>query len=332
MNEIHEKQPDSTNLHRMRVALIFNPSAGATNPAPMDILAVIHEMQAWKLIPEVFLVEDGCDLLGAVQEALAQGISLFVVCGGDGTISAVAGMLVGTESILGIVPTGTQNNIALSLDIPADLPSAIALLRTGCHIKVDVGMADCGGVITPFLELCSVGLGSALFPSADDILHGNLSRVGDFLATLADSAPAEIHLVLDGEEEIRALAHAVLVANMPFTGLNYQVGSTAGFNDGLLNVLLFADLSKLDLVGYMFKGVGANGSEDPRIQHYNVRRVEIDTQPPMPIMADGNALGEGRVHIEIHHRSLSVLVNKSTAEALPDPDAVPQAQTDAVTE
>ena len=125
----------------MRAKLIFNPSAGAARGSPVGILDVIHEMQAWKLVPEAFLVEAGCDLPGAVRDALAQGIRMFVVCGGDGTICAVARILAGTGATLGIIPIGTQNNTALSLGIPADMPAAVAILRTGRRIKVDIGMA-----------------------------------------------------------------------------------------------------------------------------------------------------------------------------------------------
>ena len=324
MNDTHDKTPRSTNRRRirsmrpMRAKLIFNPSAGATSGSSADIVDVLHEMQAWKLVSEVFLIEDGCDLTGAIRAALAQDIRLFVVCGGDGTISAVAGLLAGTKATLGILPNGTRNNVALSLGIPAELPAAVALLRTGRRIKVDVGMATYAGssstggeTTTPFLEVCSVGLGSALFASADDVQHGNLGRVGDFLATLVSSPPAEIHLVLDDKREVSALGHVVMVSNMPYFGPHYQADSAASFNDGLLEVLFFADLSKLALLGHIIKGAGTEASEDPRIQHYRVRRVDIDTQPAMPIMVDGNALGEGRVSVEVRPRALTVLVNKS---------------------
>ena len=106
------------NKRPMRAKLIFNPSAGAARASPIEIVDVIHEMQAWKLVPEAYLVEPGCDLPGVVQDALAQGIRMFVVCGGDGTISAVARSLAGTHATLGIIPIGTQNNTALSLGIP----------------------------------------------------------------------------------------------------------------------------------------------------------------------------------------------------------------------
>lgn len=310
MKEVHDQRPRSTGKRRMRVMLIFNPSAGATRGSPIELVDVIHEMQTWKLVPDTFLVEAGCDLPGAIQDALGRGIRLFVVCGGDGTISAAARTLAGTRGALGIIPSGTQNNTALSLGIPTDLPAAIAILRTGRRIKVDVGMAACGNMNTPFLEVCSVGLVSTLFPSADDVQHGNLARARDFLTTLVSSPPAEIRLVLDNKQEVRNLGHVVMVSNMPFIGLHYQVGSAASFNDGLLDVLFFADLSKLDLLSYAFQGVGAGKPEDPRIEHYHVRRVDIDTQPAMPIMADGNALGEGRVRIEVRRRVLAVMVGQ----------------------
>jgi diacylglycerol kinase (ATP) len=317
-----------TNKRHMRAKLIFNPSAGATRPTPIEIVDVIHEMQAWNLVPEAFLIEPGIDLHGVVMEALGQGIRLFVVCGGDGTISSVAKSLAGTSASLGIIPIGTQNNTALSLGIPADVADAIAILRNGRRIKVDIGQATCAGITTPFLEVCSVGLVSTLFPSADDIQHGNLARVGDFLATLASSPPAEIHLVLDNKQEIQDRGHVLLVSNMPHIGFHYQVSWPASYKDGLLDVLFFAELSKLELLGYVLQGVGEGKQEDPRIQRYHVRRVEIDTQPAMQVMADGNALGEGPVSIEVQRHALSVMVGQPQPKALPEPGEFNEQQTE----
>jgi diacylglycerol kinase (ATP) len=312
-------EPLSRNKRSLRAKLIFNPGSGTAGESPVQLMDVIREMQAWKIVPEPFLIEPDCDLRGVIQKALAQGIRLFVVCGGDGTISTVAKILADTPATLGIIPTGTQNNTALSLNIPAAIPAAIAILRTGRRIKVDVGMAICGDITTPFLEVCSVGLVSTLFPSADDIQHGNLARVTDFLATLAASPPAEIHLTLDGKHEISNLGHIVLVSNMPYIGLHYQLGSAGSFTDGLLDVLFFADLTKLDLLGYIVQGVGVGKPEDPRIQHYHVRRVEIETHPAMPIMVDGTPIGEGKVRIEARRRVLAVMVGAPAPESPPAP-------------
>ena len=314
MNETNDKKPFSTKKHHMRAKLIFNPGAGAARATPIEIVDVIHEMQAWKLVPEAYLVEPGCNVPGVVQDALAQGFRMFVVCGGDGTISSVAKTLAGTDATLGVIPIGTQNNTALSLNIPNDIPAAIAILRNGRLIKVDVGMATCGKTSTPFLEACSVGLVSTLFPSFDDMQHGNLARSGEFLSALAASPPAQIHLLRDDRKEIHDLGHVVLVSNMPFIGFHYQLGSVDSFKDGLLDVLFFADLNKLELLGYILQGVGEGYPEDSRIQHHHVRRVEIDTHPSMPVMADGNALGEGLVRIEVWRHALAVMAGPATPE------------------
>jgi len=309
----------------MRVKVIFNPGAGTVGESPVQLIDVIREMQAWKLMPEAFLVEPGCDLPVVIHNALEDGIRMFVVCGGDGTIDVMAGILAGTPATLGIIPTGTQNNVALSLGIPEDIPAAIAILRTGQRVKVDMGLAECGDIKRSFLEVCSVGLFSTLFPAADDIQHGNLLRVGDFLTTLVSSPPAEMHVILDGKQEIKTMCHMVLVSNMPYIGPHFQVGTRASINDGLLDVLLFADLSKMDLLGYAVQAASAvGGPEDERIQHYHVRRVEIHTNPAMPVMADGLALGEGPLRISVQQHALAVMAAEPAPEALPSQGKSPE--------
>jgi diacylglycerol kinase family enzyme len=306
-----------TNLRPKRVKLIFNPGSGANEESPLQILAVIKEMQAWKLVPELYLIEPDSNLKEVVNEAITQGIDLFVVCGGDGTVSSVTKALYGSAATLGIVPTGTQNNVALSLGIPTDISAAIAVLRTGQPLKIDLGMVTCNDVSTPFIELCSVGLFSMLFPSGDDIQHGNITRIGDFLGILTTAPPSEIHLFLDDNREINALGHAALISNMPYIGRNYQVGAADAYHDGLLDVMFFSDLSKLDLIAYILNGVGTDNPEDPRIQHYQVREIIIDTEPSMAVMADDISLGEGSVQITVKQQAMSVMVGATESNEEP---------------
>ncbi len=210
MKEILDKKPRSTNKRHMRAKLIFNPSAGATRGSPIEIVDVIHEMQAWKLVPEAFLVEAGCDLPGVVQDALAQGIRMFVVCGGDGTISAVARTLAGTPRAppWGSSPSARKTTrpsawASRRISRPPSPSCARAAASKWTLAWPPVETSESAND-TPFLEVCSVGLVSTLFPSADDVQHGNLARVGDFLATLVSSPPAEMHLVLDDKQEVRS--------------------------------------------------------------------------------------------------------------------------------
>jgi diacylglycerol kinase family enzyme len=305
-----------TNKRRKRVKLIFNPKSGINDESPVQLMDVIKQMQAWKLVPETYMIEPDCDIPAVVREALEQGIRMFAVCGGDGTISGVTRALVGTNATLGIIPTGTQNNVALSLGIPKDIPAAIAILRTGRRIKVDIGIATLGDISTPFIEVSTVGLLSTLFSSGDDIQHGKITRIGEFLSTLTTSVPSEIHLVLNDKKEIKKMGHAVLISNMPYFGRNYQVACLDCYKDGLLDVLFLDSLSKLDLIGYIIKGAGTDTQEDPNIQRFLARSVLIKTNPQMSVMADGRTIGEGSVRIDVMRRALTLMVGSKTSEEL----------------
>jgi diacylglycerol kinase family enzyme len=289
--------------------LIFNPIAGTADESPLQLMDVINELQNRNLIPEAYLVEPDSDLLSVVQDALLRGIRMFIVCGGDGTIESVAGELIGTNAILGIIPTGTRNNVAHSLGIPEDIPGAVSLFETGQPIQIDVGFATYGGKTHPFLETCSVGLLSALFPSADEIQHGNLARIGDFLTALFASPLAEIRLSMDSQPEIKTRGHVVLIANLPFIGPRFQIPCDCSFSDGLLDVLVFPDQSKFDLLNNIIQLAGGV-PEDPPIQHYQTHKIEIQTDPLMPVMADGFSLGEGPVSICIQQCALTVIAGE----------------------
>lgn len=296
----------------VRVKLIFNPSSGAARQSPSLLLNLIAELQNDNFIPEVYLVQNGGNLEAAIKEGLDWGHRLFVVCGGDGTIESAAAVLSGTDAVLGIIPAGTYNNVALSLGIPEDIHAAAALLRNGQVFNVDMGIASCGEFQSPFLEICSVGLLSAIFPALDDIQHGDLTRIGDFLATLVNSAPAKISLILDDQKEINFQGHVVLAANMPYVGPHYQIGVLGSFIDGLLDVLVYANLNKLEILDNAVQTV-VGGSGDPRIQGYQVRRMSIDSSPPMPVLVDGRSLGTGKVQIHLREQALRVIVGQDLA-------------------
>jgi YegS/Rv2252/BmrU family lipid kinase len=291
--------------------LIFNPISGTPGDSPAQFLSIVETLQDLGFRPEVFLVSPERDAAAAACDAYARGVRTFLASGGDGTVDTVAGALAGTDATLAVVPTGTQNNVAFSLGIPADIPGAVRLLREGRPMLVDLARVESGSARRNILEICSVGLLSALFPAADDVQHGNLARLADLLATLVTSPPAEIHLRLDGERELHTQGHVVLVGNMPYVGPHFQIAAEESYSDGLLDVLVFANLTKLDLLASAVQAAGGV-LDDPRVHRYQASQVEIETNPPMQVIADGFLLEEtaqnGPLKISVLPKALTIMV------------------------
>ncbi|MEP7359319.1 MAG: diacylglycerol kinase family protein, partial [Anaerolineales bacterium] len=259
----------------LRARLIFNPGSGRPEESAQqlaDILAAMHHEQ---IFPDVYEVGPHSRVGAVVQNSIKRGIRLVVVAGGDGTIDSVAGAMVGSPAVFGVIPIGTRNNVALSLGVPKNIPEAVAILRAGRRMRIDVGQVRSGRAGTWFLEAAAMGLVSDLYPLADDIQHGQLALIGDLLSTLVGATPSRLRISLDGREQPATNAHMALVANMPYLGPNFQVAPDVAFNDGRLDVFIFSEMSKLDLVGYVLQ-VNRGGATDTRVQHHRVKQVTID--------------------------------------------------------
>jgi diacylglycerol kinase (ATP) len=102
---------------RRRAALIYNPVAGQQDPAAIlgDVALKLSAMY------DLTIMQTTPDMSSLVQRALKSGAELVIASGGDGTVGAVAGELIGTGVPLGIVPRGTANAFSVALGIPTPL-------------------------------------------------------------------------------------------------------------------------------------------------------------------------------------------------------------------
>jgi diacylglycerol kinase (ATP) len=263
-------------------------------------------------LPEVYTMRADSQLDTVVHDAIKSGIKLIVVAGGDGTIDSVVGAMVGRDAVLGIIPTGTRNNVAFNLGITGDIANSVALLRQGRRLKIDVGRVHCGHSRHWFLEIAALGLLSDLYPMADDLQHGDLAQIGGLLSTFISATPSRLRMILDGLKHLDTTAHMMLITNMPFLGPHFQISPNVSFRDGRLDVFTFSDMSKLDMLSYAMLSRGGL-VEDAGIQHYRVKHVKIQSIPHMPVLADGNLLGEGSLSVHIHPRALTVMVGSALA-------------------
>ncbi len=302
----------------MQAKLIFNPASGNPAESASQLLELLRQLQTVNIQSDVLVVQPEMRLNALARGAVRDGYKMVIVSGGDGTIENVALGLVGSPTTLGIIPTGTRNNLARSLGIPTNnLVDAVALLRKGRRLKIDVGQVRQGRESRFFLEAGAVGLASALYPSADDIQHGDLGKIAEFISTLVSAAPSEIRLRLDHHHhEIITHAHLVLVANMPFMGANFQIAPDVLYDDRRLDVFVYSELSKLDLIGQAMRSMN-----DERIQRFRVKKIAIATDPPMAVMADGVYLGNGPTTLTVQPHSLAVMAGPAGVTATPSAPA-----------
>jgi YegS/Rv2252/BmrU family lipid kinase len=312
------RKSKSVSYRPLRAKLIFNAGSGRPEESPQQLASILSEMQDKQILPEVFTVRPDSQLETVVHDAIKSGIKLIVVAGGDGTIDSIVGAMIGSDATLGIIPTGTRNNVAFNLGITGDIANSVALLRQGRRLKIDVGQVHYGHSRHWFLEVAALGLLTDIYPLADDIQHGKLTMIGELLSTFVSATPSRLRMIYDGHRQLDTTAHMMVISNMPYLGPHFQISPNVSFKDGHLDLFTFSDMSKLNMISYaMLSQIGH--FEDIGIKHYRVKHVKIRSNPRMPVLADGQLLGEGALSVHVHAHALTVMAGAAlTGQQAPD--------------
>lgn len=194
------------------ICVILNAGSGKRKGA-----ALADELRGlFAQFPEQFelrVVRRGAEISGEAERAVREGFRTVVAAGGDGTINAVAGHLVGTDRRLGILPLGTFNYVARSLGIPEGLDDAVRVLAEGRERIMDVG--DVNGRI--FLNNASLGAYATILERRERVYQRwGRSRIAANLSVLVAlagfDAPLSVQLSMDGEVR-RLRTPLIFVAN-----------------------------------------------------------------------------------------------------------------------
>ncbi|MEE2524588.1 lipid kinase [Pseudarthrobacter sp. J75] len=298
-------------------AVVIN--AGSRRGAPHQ-LAVDSMRKAGVPISAVHHVQSGPDLPGTLDQVLADGHDLVVVGGGDGTVSYAAGRLAGTEMMLGVLPLGTANDFARTLEIPNNLAEACATVAEGKVVDIDLGRANG----EPFLNVASVGLSVAVTEALSPRLKRYIGPLAYSIATLAAYArhkPFRARLEFpDGDHEPLELDDVLQVAvgNGRHYGGGNTVSPTAGIDDHILDTyaILAGPLREHVNIARLLK----DGSfiEHDRVYHLTSRSVRLVTDEPLPVNLDGEIATTTPVDFTIQRNALHVVVPQSSTAALFD--------------
>ncbi|HEX7556355.1 MAG TPA: acylglycerol kinase family protein, partial [Leptolinea sp.] len=121
----------------IRAKLIVNPGAGNIADATNNLKLVITYLETNGLKVDVAMAKPKEEATPIARRAVKDGFKIVIAMGGDGTVEAVMRGMIGKKARLGIIPVGTENNIAMSLGIPKDITEACTMIASDNTRKLD---------------------------------------------------------------------------------------------------------------------------------------------------------------------------------------------------
>jgi len=285
------------------VSLIVNPNAGGGRAAAalLEVEAALLAHGLRVSVHSTTGLENARDL---ARSAIAAG-ELAVTLGGDGLVGCVAGVLAGTDGVLGVLPGGRGNDFARVLGIPADPVEACAVLVGGAERRVDVGEVDG----RPFIGIASCGFDSDANRIANEtrLIGGNLVYTYAALRALASWRPARFELDLDGRERIAFSGYSVALANSRAYGGGMYVAPEAALDDGLLDVVMSGRATRRRALFDLPKLFDGSHARLPYVRTVRAAEVRLSADRPFTVYADGDPIAELPATVRLRHRALRVL-------------------------
>lgn len=292
----------------MRYAVLHGPRSGRGGAGAIGA-RVVAELAATDADVSELTADSAQAAAEVARQAVAESAEVLVVVGGDGLVALAADACAGTATTLGIVPAGSGNDTARSLDIPLRPQVAVGTLLTGRRRRIDLIAADPPGRLV---------VGSV--PAALDArIAGRSLRLPAALgptryaaATLVEIPRLRAHpyrLDVDGAVwETPALV--VAVCNMPVFGGGMRIAPDADPADGLLDLVVITPVravSALGLLGSVFRG---RHTRHPAVHIRRGRTVRIEG-PELTAFGDGEPLAPLPLTCRVRPAALDVLVPAS---------------------
>ncbi|GAB2581739.1 lipid kinase [Microlunatus antarcticus] len=274
-------------------------------------------------IVDAFPVTDPARLRETVEQAVANDHGLVVVGGGDGTVSSVVDALVGTGVTLGLLPLGTANDLARTLEVPLALEAACATVAHGKVVDIDVGRI--GG--TAFLNVASLGLSVEVARSMSPLLKRRLGPLAYPLAAVPAyrrhrAFTAELTFPAGDHEPVRLPNLLQLaVGNGRFYGGGNAVSVEAGIDDHSLDVYAIPHGRFREHVNVARSFRSGGFVEHPEVVHLRTRAVDVATDHPMSVNVDGEIIATTPVSFTVSANALDVLVPQGSTAARQDREA-----------
>ena len=241
--------PDRPARPQPSAAVVFHPLK--TNLSALRTAVYREQVRlGW---PDVRWYETDADDAGtdATRRALADGATLVMASGGDGTVRAVAEVLSGTGVLLALVPQGTGNVLARNLGMPlGNVEEAVRAAFRGHNRTIDMGLArilraDETEEEHAFLVLAGMGLDARTISGTRSTLKkrlGWLAYVDAGVRTMLKDRPLHIHYTVDGSAVKSLAVYTVMIGNCGLLPGGVLLIPDAKLDDGKLDAVALRPL------------------------------------------------------------------------------------------
>jgi YegS/Rv2252/BmrU family lipid kinase len=274
----------------VRVSVLLNRGGGAVAADEEMADKLKAALEAAGIDADLELIDGGeCEV--RCRGIAERGDELLGVGGGDGTISAAASALAGTQTKLGILPLGTLNHFARDLGIPADLEEAAKLLVSGGARHVDV--AEMNGRI--FINNSAIGLYPLMVVDRDlqQKRLGRSKRLAMLVAslrTLARFNHQRLTLTVN-DEKAHVDTPLLFVGNNDYRLDIGAPGERESLDDGELCVLVMRQKTRLGLIAASVRALFGRARRDDMVRIDHVERLRVDShRTNLAVSLDGEVV------------------------------------------
>lgn len=243
----------------------------------------------------------------ATEIALAHrgSVDAIIAVGGDGTVNEVGTGLIGSDTALGIIPSGSGNGLARALDVPLRTASAIDIINECETRHIDVLR------VGDHYSLNVAGIGFDAYIShlfADKRTRGPLQYMNLIAKEFPTYQPQEYILDIDGDIFQRT-AFLISFANSSQWGNNIHIAPNACMDDGLMDVCMVSEFPNMAIPSLVISLLSQSIDTNKYDEMIRTGRVELRNSAGLMAHVDGEpiTLGANAV-VEVEHKALKVVV------------------------
>jgi YegS/Rv2252/BmrU family lipid kinase len=293
----------------MKKALfLYNPQSGDRS-VPKRLDYIVDRFQSYNILLQPYRI--GYDGIENIKNIFTEEyFDMAIASGGDGTINSVANYMLDNNIDIpfGLIPSGTCNDFARSLNIDMDLDNCIDIILNNKKLKVDVGKVNDG---QNFLGTFAGGVFVSASFNTNNQLKKNLGAFAYYLMGINEMKnlkPFKIKFTTESniiEEEI----FLFIVLNGSNVAGFSDVIKQAHLNDGYMDIVMIKKSRPIELASMFFKVLHNDISDLNNIEIIRFKNCLIESDEKFNSSIDGEKGPVVPIKIEVINKALTVFTN-----------------------